>query len=80
MSLAWSDSKAPLPRLSQIAALNVRCDDCGRTSRLERQALDGLPDYCLSELRKKLLCSHCREMGALGKNVAAMPILRRAYG
>ena len=78
MSLAWSDSRAPLPRVSQIAALNIRCDDCGRVARIERQALDGLPDYCLSELRKKLLCSHCREIGQTGKNVVAMPILRRA--
>jgi len=78
MSLAWSDSRAPLPRVSQIAALDIRCDDCGRVARLERQALADLPDYCLSELRKKLLCSHCRALGSAGKNVAAMPILRRA--
>lgn len=78
MSMAWSNSRAPLPRVSQMAALNIRCDDCGHATRLERQAFFEWPDYCLSELRRKLSCSHCRKLGAPGKNVVAMPILRRA--
>lgn len=78
MSMAWSNSRAPLPRVSQMAALKIQCEDCGHTVRLERQAFYEWPDYCLSELKSKLLCSRCRKLGAPGKNVLAMPILRRA--
>lgn len=78
MSLAWSDNRAPAPRISEVVALEIRCDDCGKGARLEHDALSRNGDCEVSDFRARLVCSTCRTTGRAGRNVAAIPILRRA--
>lgn len=78
MSLSWSNSRAPVPRLSEVSALEIRCDDCGRVSRIEGHVLARGRDCSVTEIEARLVCSSCRDRGQLGRNIAAIPILRRA--
>lgn len=78
MSLAFTE-KIWRPELSQFRAIDIRCDDCGRTKRLQA------PDirehiargvHSLIGLHDKLHCSVCRSRGGMGKNVSLFPIER----
>lgn len=67
------------PELSILRAIDIRCDDCGRTKRMppseiRRHVANGV--YSLVGLHDKLHCLVCRDRGGLGKNVSLYPIKR----
>lgn len=78
MSLSRLGMRAQIPRVSEVSALEIRCDDCGRVSRIEGDILARTGDCSLAEIRTRLVCSSCKERGQMGRNVEAIPILRRA--
>lgn len=67
------------PELSAFRAIDIRCEDCGRTKRMQpaeiRHQIAG-GTYNLVSLGNKLHCSVCRDRGGLGKNVSVYPIKR----
>ena len=77
MSLAWSDSRVPVPPLRQVAALDVRCDSCGRIGRIDDDKLIELSQAGfehMHQLEGKLVCKSCAERHKL----ALMPYYRKA--
>lgn len=80
MSLAY-ESRGQRSELASVWAVDIRCDDCGRTKRLQGRALSGLVangTHSIVGLHNKLFCSVCRDRGGLGKNVSLSPIVRSA--
>lgn len=67
------------PELSLFRAIDIRCDDCGRSKRMQPSDIrshiaNGV--YSLIGLHDKLHCTVCRDRGGLGKNVSVYPIKR----
>lgn len=75
----WAEEGPWRPELSLFRAIDIRCDDCGRTKRMQpreiRQQI-GAGVYSLIGLHNRLHCSVCRSRGGLGKNVSLLPIRR----
>ena len=62
--------------LSQVRALDLICEDCGRTRRLSRPRLLDLERQGLRTLHAlgaRLICAACRERGGQGRNVSLRP-------
>jgi len=64
--------------LSQIAALEIRCDDCGRANRMDADTLTRNGDCRVTDFKARLVCSTCKARGQAGRNIEAIPVLRRA--
>ncbi|MDE1438004.1 hypothetical protein, partial [Bacillus licheniformis] len=65
------------PELSLFRAIDMRCEDCGRSKRMQppeirRHIADGI--FSLVGLHAKLQCKVCRSRGGMGKNVSLFPI------
>jgi RNase P subunit RPR2 len=66
--------------LADVVRLRITCDDCGRERRwppykvreAERAGVRTIP-----ELGSRVICPHCRDRGASGRNVSVVPTLRR---
>lgn len=75
MSVGWSEA-APVPGLGEIAALQIRCECCGHTRRLEGRDLRSLAEKGYAtpfQLKPRLVCSQCKQ-----KDFDLMPVLRLA--
>jgi hypothetical protein len=62
--------------LRQARALDVECEDCGRTRRFQRRdllALDREGVRTFRHLGSRLTCRHCRDRSGSGKNVTLKP-------
>lgn len=62
--------------LRQARALDIVCEDCGRTRRFHRRDLleldlEGIRSF--HQLGSKLVCKHCRERRGEGRNVSLKP-------
>ena len=62
--------------LRQARALDIVCEDCGRTRRFQRRDLleldmEGFRTF--PQLGSKLVCRHCRERQGRGKNISLKP-------
>jgi len=69
------------PELSGFRAIDIRCEDCGRTKRMQPREIAGhvaSGTYSLVGLGNRLCCSVCRDRGGLGRNVSVFPISRGA--
>ena len=78
MSL-WAEEGPWRPELSLFRAIDIRCDDCGRTKRMQPHEIRRHVDngvYSLIGLHDKLHCSVCRARGGLGKHISIYPIKR----
>lgn len=78
MSLAWGEEPWK-PELSGFRAIDIRCEDCGRTKRMQPREIAGHIErgvYSLVGLHNRLHCSVCRDRGGMGKNVSLIPIDR----
>ncbi|SEQ71359.1 hypothetical protein SAMN05216548_10731 [Faunimonas pinastri] len=66
-----SDYLRPLRPVAQTSWLLIQCADCGSTvkfePRLEQTANEQLD---VGEFETRLVCSHCRGKGSIGKNVS----------
>lgn len=63
--------------LRQARALDIECEDCGRTRRFQRRDLleldmEGIRTF--QQLGSKLYCRHCRERRGKGRNVSLKPL------
>jgi hypothetical protein len=70
MSTGWSDG-APL---TEIAALQIRCECCGRIKRMggmDLRTLAGKGVASTAQLKPRLVCSECGQ-----RDFDLMPILR----
>ena len=75
MSLAFSRGGRP-SELEAYQVIDIECEDCGRTRRMQRRAIaEAIRNgaHTLIELHNKLYCSACRERGAPGRNVNLYP-------
>lgn len=75
MSLAWGEGPWR-PELASYRAIDIRCDDCGRTKRLQVAEISRFiraGTHSLIGLHDKLYCSVCRDRGGLGKNIDLKP-------
>jgi hypothetical protein len=63
----WSEGE-----LLTVRALDIACEDCGRTRRLQRQRLVQLDEGGIKsfhQLGNKLRCSACAERDGKGRNI-----------
>lgn len=70
------DAKHYVSELRQARALDIVCEDCGRTRRFQRRLLleldmEGFTSF--QQLAAKLVCKHCRERQGQGHNVTLRP-------
>jgi hypothetical protein len=78
MSLAFTEGIRG-PELASFRAIDISCDDCGRTKRLQAPEIAdivGQGTHSLFGLHNRLHCALCRERGGLGKNINLYPIKR----
>lgn len=78
MSLAFTEGIRG-PELARFRAIDISCDDCGRTKRLrapEIAEIMGQGTHSLYGLHNRLRCALCHERGGLGKNISLAPIAR----
>ncbi|TCR63196.1 hypothetical protein [Bosea sp. BK604] len=78
MSLAFENGPWK-PELALVRAIDIRCEDCGRTRRMQAPAIArhvSAGCHSLIGLHDKLYCAVCRERGGLGKNLSLFPIDR----
>ncbi|WP_126111921.1 MULTISPECIES: hypothetical protein [unclassified Bosea (in: a-proteobacteria)] len=78
MSLAWSE-RAGRSELASVWAIDIRCDDCGRTKRMQAPEIAGVVRQgtrSLIGLHNRLHCALCRERGGLGRNISITPVSR----
>jgi len=66
-------------------AVDITCENCGRTRRFQRRALANLQDKgcrTLAQLGSRLYCLACEERDAAARNVSLVPhwIGRRQQG
>lgn len=69
--------RVPVPPIDELAALDVRCDSCGHSSRLQGEHLQGIASRGfrrVSDLEGRLVCSLCKER----RRLALLPFYRRA--
>ena len=62
--------------LDLVWAVDVSCENCGRTRRLQRRTLASLRDrgyHTLAQLGSRLYCMACQERNAGGRNVSVVP-------
>ena len=62
--------------LRQARALDIVCEDCGRTRRFQRRdllELDLEGFHSFHQLGSKLVCRHCRERKGEGRNISLKP-------
>lgn len=62
--------------LRQAKALDIVCEDCGRTRRFQRRDLleldmEGFRTF--PQLGSKLVCRHCKGRRGAGKNISLKP-------
>lgn len=79
MSLAFTEGISR-SELAEYRAIDMRCDDCGRTKRMQSGEIVGHARAgvrSLVALGNKLHCSLCRDRGGLGRNISLFPIYRR---
>lgn len=78
MSLTFSQ----LDRSSELwnlSATDIKCEDCGRTKRLQSRQLRAIVrdgTRTLMGLHNRLYCSACRDRGGEGRNIDLKPIYR----
>lgn len=75
--MAWSDHRVPTPPLSQLTALEVLCEPCGRTRRMEGDKVGQLVERgyrSIDDLEGRLVCSACAER----RRLTIIPYFRRA--
>lgn len=80
MSGVRSVQSQPRPTLADYAALYIRCDDCGNEKRMGPETLSLLVEKglaCETDLKPRLVCSHCRARGRHGRNLDLVPTFRR---
>lgn len=77
MSLAWIEGREP--RREPPTAVDIRCDDCGRSKRMppSEVARHLGQGRSLIALHNRLYCALCRERGGLGKNISLIPVVPR---
>lgn len=79
MSLAFTEG-IRRPELAQFWAINIHCEDCGRTKRMPPREINqhianGV--HTLMALHNKMRCSACSERGiGGGKNISIYPYER----
>lgn len=79
MSLAYTEG-IRRPELKQFWAINIHCEDCGRTKRMpageiNRHVNNGV--HTLMDLYLKMRCTVCSERGiGGGKNISLYPFKR----
>jgi len=70
------DARHYVSELRQARALDIVCEDCGRTRRFQRRyllELDMEGFHSFQQLAAKLVCRHCRERRGEGHNVTLRP-------
>lgn len=75
MSLAWGEGPRR-PELSSYSALDIECEECGRTKRMQSHEIAqhvARGVHTLIGLHNKLLCSACRERGLPARNINVYP-------
>lgn len=78
MSLAY-EREQKVPELAAVRAIDIRCEDCGRTKRMQAAAIAAqirIGRRSIVGLHDKLYCALCRDRGGLGKNISLFPIDR----
>lgn len=78
MSLAWGEGPRE-PELLAYSALDIECEECGRTKRMQAPQIAGHVRrgvHTLIGLHNKLYCSACRERGLPARNINLYPKLR----
>ena len=78
MSLAFSQLDRSA-ELASFSAVDIRCEDCGRTKRLQRRQLQDIVHSgtrSLIGLHNRLYCSACRGRGGDGRNIDLQPVRR----
>jgi hypothetical protein len=59
--------------LASVRAVDIQCEDCGRTRRFQRPALLDLERKgvrTFPQLASRLYCRHCAERNGTGRNVS----------
>lgn len=77
MSLAYE--KPDRVELATYWAIDIRCEDCGRTKRMQPGDIAAVVKggtRSLIGLHNKLFCSVCRDRGGQGRNINLYPIAR----
>jgi hypothetical protein len=75
MSLDYGGG-AKRPELAAYSAIDIECEECGRTKRMQSPAIGSVirsGTHTLIGLHNKLHCSVCRSRGGLGKNINLYP-------
>lgn len=75
MSWGWSSRRGDV-RVGDVPAVLVRCEDCGHTKRMA--APKSHAEYAVGALRERMVCSACQAIGAHGRNLDVVPVLRIA--
>lgn len=78
MSLAFTEGIRG-SELAQYRAIDISCDDCGRTKRLRAAEIADIISQgtcSLFGLHNRLRCTLCYERGGLGKNISLIPIAK----
>jgi cytochrome c553 len=79
--MSFAERQNDRDELAQIATLDIRCDDCGRSKRMWPGAIADISAQgtrTLIGLHSRLFCAVCHERGGTGKNISLAPSYRRA--
>jgi hypothetical protein len=75
MSLGYSGGDKQ-PELAAYRAIDIECEECGRTKRMQPPAIAAAVrggTRTLIGLHNKLYCSACRDRGLQGRNINLYP-------